>query len=122
MEVLRREFKSYTDDKVDLDIMLIKVQIQIQDSAIKTFFSTRSFLFLHSFEIRFGIYKDGVQGNKNYVLGAALETNTLPGYMSTLYNHDDPFAVCVVRNSIVKMNPGNLRILVLEDKYNFSPT
>ena len=55
MEVLKREFKSYTDDmeksmklfkdKVDLVIMLIKVQIQIQDSRIKNIFYIHDLFF-----------------------------------------------------------------------------
>ena len=94
-------------DKINSDIMLVK----IQDSAIKNicFLNTRSFLFFCSFLIRLGIYKDGVQGNKNYVLEVGYEMSTLSGYMSTLYNHDVPLAVCLVRNNILKKNPGNLR-------------
>ena len=90
-------------DIIYSDIMLVK----IQDSGI--FLNTRSFLFLCSFLIRLGIYKDGVQGNKNYVLGVWYEMSTLSGYMCTLNNHDDPLAVCLVRNVILKKNPGNLR-------------
>ena len=60
VEALIQEFKSYTDDveksmkllndKIDSDIMLIKTQVQIQDSGINFFFlNTRSFLFLYTF-------------------------------------------------------------------------
>ncbi|XP_078329456.1 uncharacterized protein LOC144617616 [Crassostrea virginica] len=53
-----------------------------------------------------GIYRDGVEGNKNYLLGAEYETETVSGYMSTLHNHDVPCAVCLVRKrSVVKMFP-----------------
>ena len=51
-----------------------------------------------------GIYRDGTEGAKSYVYGAEYETDTL---MSTLYNHDVPCAVCLVRNrSVLQMFPG----------------
>ncbi|XP_078329472.1 uncharacterized protein LOC144624078 [Crassostrea virginica] len=52
------------------------------------------------------IYRDGVEGNKNYVYGAEYQTSTLYNYMSTLHNQDVPCAVCLVRNrSVVEMFP-----------------
>lgn len=55
-----------------------------------------------------GIYRDGVENiYSNIVYGAEYETNGVPGYMSTLHDHDVPCAVCLVRGkSIVKMFPG----------------
>ena len=53
---------------------------------------------------QWGIFRDGTEGSKSYLYGAEYETDTL---MSTLYNHDVPCAVCMVRNrSAVKMFPG----------------
>lgn len=51
----------------------------------------------------------GWTSRKQKSCGAGYETNTLPGNMSTLYNDDDPFAVCLVHNSIVKINSGNFK-------------
>ena len=55
-----------------------------------------------------GIYRDGVENiYSNIVYGAEYETNGVPGYMSTLHDHDVSCAVCLVRGkSIVKMFPG----------------
>lgn len=54
-----------------------------------------------------GVYKDGINGNKAYVYGAEYETNTSPGKLPTLHQHDIPCAVCLLRNrSVVKMFPG----------------
>ena len=111
MQILRREFKSYTDDveksmklfkdKVDLVIMLITVQIQIQDSGIKNIILIHDhFCFYILFKYDQGSTR--MEFKKQKSCGAGYETNTLPGYMSTLYNHDDPFAVCLVHNSFVK--------------------
>ena len=51
VEALRREFKSYTDeveksmkllnDKIDSDIMLIKIKVQIQNSGITNIFCSK---------------------------------------------------------------------------------
>lgn len=54
-----------------------------------------------------GVYKDGINGYKNYVFGAEYETGTSPGNLPTLHQHDIPCAVCLLRNrSVVKMFPG----------------
>lgn len=54
-----------------------------------------------------GIYKDGVEGHKSFMFGAVYETSTVPGYLSALYHHTVPCAVCLVRDkSLVKMFPG----------------
>nr|XP_011449403.2 uncharacterized protein LOC105343662 isoform X2 [Crassostrea gigas] len=53
-----------------------------------------------------GVYRDGINGNKAYVFGAEYETNTSPGKLPTLHQHDIPCAVCLLRNrSVVKMFP-----------------
>lgn len=53
-----------------------------------------------------GVYKDGINGYKNYVFGAEYETGTSPGNLPTLLQHDIPCAVCLLRNrSVVKMFP-----------------
>ena len=53
-----------------------------------------------------GIYKDGVDGQKAFVYGSEYQTftsNSMPG----VFEHDVPCAVCVVRNrSLLKMFPG----------------
>nr|XP_022292593.1 short-chain collagen C4-like [Crassostrea virginica] len=52
-----------------------------------------------------GIYKDGVDGQKAFVYGSEYQTftsNSMPG----VFEHDVPCAVCVVRNrSLLKMFP-----------------
>ena len=86
VEALIQEFKNYNDDveklmkllndKIDSDIMLIN---------------------------NLGIYKDGVQGNKNYVLGAGYEMSTLATCQHYI------IMMILDRNIILKKNPGNLR-------------
>ena len=54
-----------------------------------------------------GIYRDGVEGDKSYVYGAEYETQTVSGYLLTLHNHDVPCSLCLVRKrSVGKMFPG----------------
>nr|XP_011423386.2 short-chain collagen C4 [Crassostrea gigas] len=53
-----------------------------------------------------GLYTDGTDGEKAYVFGAEYETATSPGNLRSLYQHDVPCAVCLLRNrSVVKMFP-----------------
>lgn len=53
-----------------------------------------------------GIYTDGFNGVKAAVYGAEYETFTYKS-MPSVYNHDVPCAVCLVRDrSVVKMFPG----------------
>ena len=54
-----------------------------------------------------GIYRDGVDGARNYAFGAEYETGSFQGYWSKVNDHDVPCSVCLVRNrSLVKMFPG----------------
>lgn len=56
-----------------------------------------------------GLYTDGTDGEKAYVFGAEYETATSPGNLRSLYQHDVPCAVCLLRNrSVVKMFPGEI--------------
>ncbi|XP_011447000.3 uncharacterized protein [Magallana gigas] len=53
-----------------------------------------------------GIYKDGTDGSKAYIYGGEYQTDTVPAYMRTLFQHDVPCAVCLVRKrSVVQMFP-----------------
>nr|XP_034318265.1 short-chain collagen C4-like [Crassostrea gigas] len=53
-----------------------------------------------------GIYKDGTDGDKAYMYGGEYQTDTVPSYMKTLYQHDVPCVVCLVRKrSVVQMFP-----------------
>uniref|UniRef100_K1QIL0 Short-chain collagen C4 n=1 Tax=Magallana gigas TaxID=29159 RepID=K1QIL0_MAGGI len=53
-----------------------------------------------------GLYTDGTDGDKAYVYGAEYETATSPGNLRSLYQHDVPCAICLLRNrSVVKMFP-----------------
>ncbi|XP_034307263.2 uncharacterized protein [Magallana gigas] len=53
-----------------------------------------------------GEYIDGVKGTKAYVFGAEYETYYTISNLRTVYNHDVPCAVCLLRNkSVVKMFP-----------------
>ena len=52
----------------------------------------------------YGIYRDGVDGARNYAFGAEYEIGSFQGYWSTVYNHDISCSVCPVRNRfLVKM-------------------
>ncbi|XP_078330425.1 uncharacterized protein LOC111103477 [Crassostrea virginica] len=54
-----------------------------------------------------GIYKDGTNGGKAYVFGAEYQIDMKNDYMSSVYEHDIPCAVCLVRHrSVAKMFPG----------------
>lgn len=54
-----------------------------------------------------GIYRDGTDGEKAYIFGGEYQTDTVPAYMRTLYQHDVPCVVCLVRKrSVVQMFPG----------------
>ena len=56
-------------------------------------------------------YRDGTLGGRNNVFGVEYVSNTLLDYWSTIYQHDLPCAVCLVRNSsVVKKNSGRLSI------------
>lgn len=54
-----------------------------------------------------GIYRDETDGEKAYIFGGEYQTGTVPSYMKTLYQHDVPCVVCLVRKrSVVQMFPG----------------
>lgn len=54
-----------------------------------------------------GVYKDGTDGGKAYIFGGEYQTDTVPAYMTALFQHDVPCAVCLVRKrSVVQMFPG----------------
>lgn len=75
--------------------------------------------FLLTKRSRVEIYKDGVEGHKSFMFGAVYETSTVPGYLSALYHHTVPCAVCLVRDkSVVKMFPG--KTISTQRKNDFS--
>lgn len=54
-----------------------------------------------------GIYRDGTDGLKAHIYGAEYETGGLFGKWHSLYQHDVPCSVCLVRGrSVVEMFPG----------------
>lgn len=56
-----------------------------------------------------GNYRDGTDGSKAYIFGTEYQTTGMFGKWHSLYEHDVPCAVCLVRSrSVVKMFPGTL--------------
>ena len=59
---------------------------------------------------QWGKYKDGHEGEKDYIYGAEYQTKTNT-FLRNVHDHDVPCAVCLVRNrSVVKMFPGERRL------------
>uniref|UniRef100_K1Q746 Short-chain collagen C4-like n=1 Tax=Magallana gigas TaxID=29159 RepID=K1Q746_MAGGI len=114
VEALRREFKNFTDI-IEKSIKGLKGNVETKMRNIKRYVGGSHYTHTGAAveplclpkTPEWGIYRDGTDGAKAYIYGAEYETNELFGKWHSLYQHDVPCSVCLLRGrSVVQMFPG----------------